>query len=219
MFVRPDLMKLLLADKRINPADDNSGVIQDFTIFDGTIENGMMKRYDMLKLLLEDGRADPSVNNNQLYSAVKRFKNFPPKLLLEKDDRVIGIEFLNGETKPLTTTTFLNLFNSPLKWGTSSYIQSVFSERPNDLVANFLSDLLKIHIAEAKNIHNLDDFDIYIFEMHKEILNGEYNFLLAKKTEFLWRYYGATLGYNDHSSRFQELTVSMASNRVLPEKR
>ena len=112
----------------------------------------------MLKLLLKDGRADPSVNNNEILTRMKNAGN----LVIES---VHEIELLNSANRDLELTTFLGLLNSPLKWGTPSYIESVFAERPNDRVAYFCSDLFKIPLAEAKLIRNLDDFDNYIHKM------------------------------------------------------
>ena len=215
---RTDLVKLLLADKRVNPTDPNNAAILSMNLGYGPSFN---HRYDTLKLLLEDGRADPSVNNNQILSRLRNFEALPTIELLEQDDRVKAIEFLNSETDRLTTTTFLNLFNSQLKWNTASFIESVFAERPNALVASYISNLLEISLREAKAIKNLDDFDKYIYKMHKDIVNhrirqeapsNQETTLLQRKFEFLMRYYGATIGYKDHFRRFQELMVSFGKN-------
>jgi hypothetical protein len=154
------------------------------------------------------------VNNNELHSKL-RGQTAPTKVLqlLEHDDRVIAIELLKSQTKSVSTTTFLDLLNSPLKYETPSYLKSVFS---NEHVASFISDLLKISQEKAKEIQNLDDFDKYMYEIHKEMdNNNKPTILMEKKIEFLWRYYGATLGYKDHSRRFQQLTTYMLQNRNL----
>ena len=107
----------------------------------------------------------------------------------------------------------MELLNSPLKYGTPSYLNSVFS---NEHVSSFISDLLKITLTKAKEIKNLDDFDRYVYEIHKEMAsNQKLTILIEKKIEFSWRYYSATLGYKDHSRRFQETTIYMLQNRNL----
>ena len=156
IYRHTDAVKLPLADKRVNTSDKNNAGKR--SIYLGPVSQ-VEQQYDILYLLLADGRADPSVNNNQILASLRSTKNLLTIELLEKDDFVKSIEFLNIESKPLTTTTFLNLFNSPLKWGTSSCIESVFAQRSNDLVLFFISDMLMIPIKEAKSIHNLDEFD------------------------------------------------------------
>ena len=108
----------------------------------------------------------------------------------------------------------LNLFNYRLKSDTPSYIENVLAERPNDLVASFMSDFLEIPLIEAKAIHNLDDFDKYIYEIHKNIAGNPELFVFQSKVTFLWKYYGATLGYQDHFRRFQEMTDYMLHNKL-----
>ena len=73
--------------------------------------------------------------------------------------------------------------------------------------------MLKIPPKEAKAIKNLDDFDKYMVEMQEKvpITSTGTDFLTKAKIEFLWRYYGATLGYKDHFSKFQEMTIYMAN--------
>jgi ankyrin repeat protein len=196
-------VKLLLADKRVNPADQNNAAILSL------LNPALKQRNKILKLLLEDGRADPSVNNNQILYGLRNAESLSANEILKRDDRVKAIEFLNSGIKRLSTTTFLNLFNSHLKWSTVSYVEGVFS---NDLVASFISDLLQISIKEAKAIHNLDDFDKYMYIIHKEMTRNTKHISLEWKIEFLWKYYGATLGYKDHFPRFQELTIYMLKN-------
>jgi ankyrin repeat protein len=212
---RADFVKLLLADDRVNPADLNNAAILKLNLGLGPSFN---HRYDILKLLLEDGRADPSVNNNEILTKFRSGESLPTIELLENDDRVKAIEFLNSEVNHLTLINFLNLLNSKLKWGTASYIETVFG---NNLITTFISELLEISLPDAKAIKNLDDFDKYIYKMHKDVLNHRISqeavskletTLLQRKFEFLWRYYGGTLGYKDHFSRFQELTVSLGKN-------
>ena len=68
--------------------------------------------------------------------------------LLEQDDRVKAINFLNENQVPLTETTFLKLFALPFP---PSYIKCVFAERPNHLVASFMADIpLDIYLPNAR---------------------------------------------------------------------
>ena len=99
-----------------------------------------------------------------------------------------------------------------MKYGTPSYIDNVFAERQNDLVASFISELLEIPLIQAKLIRNLDDFDIAINAMYHEMERNPHNFLYDHKVKFLWRYYGATKGYKDHLVRFEEMTTFMLRN-------
>ena len=179
---------------------------------------------EILKLFLKDGRVDPSINNNQILSQFRNTETLPTIELLKQDERVKAIEFLNNpnpnpsESNKLTSTSFLNLFNSQLKWSTSSYIESVFSERSNNLVATFIHDLLGISVRQAKAIHNLDDFDKYMFEIHEKMASAQKSNLKSEQVEFLWRYYGATMGYKDHTRRFQETTLYMSAE-IMSKKR
>jgi hypothetical protein len=114
----------------------------------------------------------------------------------------------------LTTTSFLNLFDSQLKLNTPSYIESVFAERPNDHVASFMSDLLNIPLEEAKAINNLEAFDKQLLKIHQELDNNPSTLISQKKFEFLFRYYSATLGFRDHFGSFQEMLVIQLKNHL-----
>jgi len=105
-----------------------------------------------------------------------------------------------------------------LQWSTASYIESVFSERTNNLVANFIEGLLDITEEKAKAIHNLDDFDKYMSELHDKIASTQKTNLNSEQFAFLWRYYGATMGYKDHTLRYQETTLHMSAE-IISKKR
>ena len=134
--------------------------------------------------------------------------------MLKQDDRVKSIDFLKENRNQLTITTFLNLFDSPLRLGTPSYIKSVFTERPNDLVASFMSNLLNIPLEEAKAINSLKAFDRQLLRIHQELDNNQITNILQKKLEFLFRYYSATLGYKDHLGMFQDILVIQLENHL-----
>ena len=81
------------------------------------------------------------------------------------------------------------------------------AERKNDLVAYFIVDFLDISPNEAKAIHTLDDFEECFYQIHNEMTRNQEQMSHMSRIVFLWRYYGATMGYKDHFRRFQDTTV------------
>ena len=198
-----DIVRMLLERDEVDPSSDNNEAIRVASV------NG---HADIARMLLSRPDVNSFANDNEAFRLASYYGHTDIVQMFEQDDRFIAIEFLTNNRVPLTITTFLNLFDSPLKLRTPSYIEKVFAERPNDLVASFFSSFLNIPLEEAKAIHNLKEFDMQLLRIHRELENNQNSLLSQKKLEFLIRYYSATLGLEDHRGRFQDLLVVQLSN-------